>query len=121
MSHLIYIVRLLIWSKIIQMRIVIISPYRFKAHTKFKKLLNEFTKRYSIIDTEADEFGNNVKALFNNEMSVEIIWAIPENLCSAIVNKYFDVVYIDKDYNEDEVWEIRKHLIGEQKKPIIYF
>lgn len=103
------------------MRIVIISPYRFKAHTKFEQLLNEFTKKYSIIDTEADEFGNNIKALFNNEMSVEIIWAIPENLCSAIVNKYFDVVYIDKDYNEDEVWEIRKHLIGEQKKPIIYF
>jgi len=35
------------------MRIVIISPYRFKAHTKFKQLLNEFTKKYSIIDTEA--------------------------------------------------------------------
>lgn len=103
------------------MRIVIISPYRFKAHTKFKQLLNEFIKKCSIINTEADEFGNNIKALFSNEMSVEIIWVIPENLCSAIVNKYFDVAYIDKDYNEDEVWEIRKHLIGEQKKPIIYF
>lgn len=103
------------------MRIVIISPYRFKAHTKFERLLNEFTKRCSIIDAEVDEFGDNIKALFDNEMSVEIIWTIPENLCSALVDKYFDVVYIDKDYNEDEVWEIRKHLIGEQKKPIIYF
>lgn len=103
------------------MRIVIVSPYRFKAHTKFEQLLNEFTKRLSIIDAEVDEFDDNIKALFNNEMSVEIIWAIPKNLCSAIMDKYFDVVYIDKEYNEDEVWEIRKHLIGEQRKPIIYF
>lgn len=103
------------------MKIAIISPYRFKAHTKFNQLLNNFTKKQSIISAELDEFGDNIEVLLDNEISIKIILSLPKDLGSALADKYFYVAYIDRDFNEDEVWEIRQHLIGEQKKPIIYF
>ena len=102
-------------------RKVIISPYRYKAHNKFKSLIKSMTKKSIVIEAIADEFGDNVWAALSNDSSLEIIVAIPKEIKSAIANNYFDVAYIDTDYNNDEVWEIRQHLIGQQSKPIIYF
>lgn len=79
------------------------------------------TKKSIVIEAIADEFGDNVWAALSNDSSLEIIVAIPKEIKSAIANNYFDVAYIDTDYNNDEVWEIRQHLIGQQSKPIIYF
>ena len=103
------------------LRTVIISPYRYKAHNKFKSLVNYITKKNNITEAKTDEFGDNYYVVFDNDMSLEIIVAIPKEIESALADKYFDVVYIDRDYNEDEVWVIRQQLIGQQSKPMIYF
>ena len=103
------------------LRTVIISPYRYKAHNKFKSLVASATKKNSIIEAKTDEFDENVYVIFDNDSSLEIIAVIPKEIESALADKYFDVVYIDKDYNEDEVWAIRQHLIGNQSKPINFF
>lgn len=102
-------------------RIAIISPYRHKAQTKFNSLIKSAIKKYSIVDAKADEFGDNNYVRFEADTSLEIIAAIPNEIESALTDKYFDIVYIDTDYGEDEVWTIRQHLIGNQSKPINYF
>lgn len=103
------------------MRVVIISPYRFKARNKFNSVMDSIAKKQRIIDARVDEFDDNIYVAFSGETSLEVICAIPKNLANAIKDKYYDVVYIDKDYNEDEVWTIREHLVGNERKPIIFF
>lgn len=103
------------------LRVIIISPYRYKALNKFKSLVEYATKKNSIIEARTDEFDDNIYVLLDNEVSLETIVAIPKEIEDALNDKYFDVVYIDRDYNEDEVWTVRQHLIGQQSKPIIFF
>lgn len=103
------------------LRVIIISPYRYKALNKFKSLVEYATKKNSIIEARTDEFDDNIYVLLDNEVSLEAIVAIPKEIVDALNDKYFDVVYIDRDYNEDEVWTVRQHLIGQQSKPIIFF
>lgn len=102
-------------------RIVVISPYRFKAQNKFNSLIDSIVRKNPIIEATTDEFNDNYYVVFKNEVSLERITVIPKEINNALDNKYFDIVYIDRDYNDDEVWIIRQHLIGQQSKPINYF
>lgn len=102
-------------------RIVVISPYRFKAQNKFNSLIDSVVRKNPIIEAATDEFNDNYYVGFANETSLERIIAIPKDISQLLTDKYFDIVYIDKDYNEDETWTIRQHLIGQQSKPIIFF
>lgn len=104
------------------MRICVISPYYRKALDKLQYIIAKRIKNgFTIVDATEDEYGHNVNVTFNDETVLERIHALPDTLESCIAEHYYDTVFIDSEYDDDEVRLIRNNLVGTQKKPVIIF
>lgn len=104
------------------MRTMIITPYLHKARKQLNKITAQYIDKGSlIVRTISDEFDKNYKVIFDNDTVLWFVLALPNEINDKIYDMYYDVVYIDKEYNDDEVQCILANLIGTESKPIIYF
>lgn len=104
------------------MRILIITPYLHKARQQLNRII---TKRVNngctVVKAIADQYGENREVIFDDETELQFVLALPDEVSAKIRGMYYDVVFIDKEYNDDEVRYIRVNLIGTESKPVIYF
>lgn len=52
---------------------------------------------------------------------IHAIQALPEEVPDKLKGKTFDFAYIDTEYIDDEISEIRSHITGDQSKRIKFF
>ena len=62
------------------------------------------------------------KVTMNNEdLILYYAQALPDDILRMVHDINYDVAYIDKEYNAEEIMLIRNQLIGTESRPIIYF
>ena len=104
------------------MRIMIITHYLYKGRKQLNYVISKRVDNgFLIKDAESDEFGYNRTVVFDDDAELQFVQALPNEIEDKICDKYYDVVFIDSDYNKDDIWTIRRNIIGNQSKPIIYF
>ena len=104
------------------MRIMIITPYLYKARWQFNKVIIKRINNGGLITNAiADEYGQNRQVTFDDGTELWFTQALPDEVNTKIKELYYDVVFIDTEYNDDEVRDIRANVIGTASKPVIYF
>ena len=104
------------------MRICVISPYYSKALNQLQYVIAKRIKNgFTIVEATEDMYGHNVTVVFDDGTVLERIQALPDDVESKIAEHYYDTVFIDSEYDDDEVRLIRNNLIGTQNKPVIIF
>ncbi len=78
------------------MTVLVISPFRYA----LKKQVNILRERAL----------NNT----NNIGRISVIYALPNDIEEKVYGKSFDVAYVDKFYNREEINMTREHITGKQ-------
>ena len=104
------------------MRIMIITPYLYKARWQLNKVIIKRINNGGLITNAiADEYEQNRQVTFDDGTELWFTQALPDEVNTKIKELYYDVVFIDTEYNDDEVRDIRANVIGTASKPVIYF
>lgn len=104
------------------MRIMIITPYLYKARWQLNKVIIKRINNGGLITNAiADEYGQNRQVTFDDGTELWFTQALPDEVCSKVKGLYYDVVFVDSEYNDDEIRDIRTNLIGTESKPVINF
>ena len=78
------------------MTVLIISPFRYA-----------LKKQEDILRERAEKNMNNISR-------INAIYALPNDIEEKIYGKSFDVAYVDKFYDREEINMIREHITGKQ-------
>lgn len=85
------------------MDILIISPFSYALKQK------------------ADDIKLRLFCKEETNYKLHTIQALPDDVTDKLHGKSFDFAYIDVNYVDEEVAEIRQHITGEQHKKIKFF
>lgn len=85
------------------MDILVISPFRYA------------------LDQKADDIKLRLFCREETNYKLNLVQALPCDVADKLQGRSFDYAYIDVNYIDDEVAEIRSHITGESHKTMKFF